>query len=105
MHAGVKSFGEFQLQSGFTDKGWSRLCPFPSRGEGSTGKIPHLKPIQKMKLTRQEKEQIEKALSVYIEDRYELADNSENKEDHEFFRVEALEAQDLRERVQASIYQ
>jgi hypothetical protein len=58
-----------------------------------------------MKLTRQEKEQIEKALSVYIEDRYELADNSENKEDREFFRVEALEAQDLRERVQNSIYQ
>jgi hypothetical protein len=41
MHAGRKNFGEFQLQSGFTDKAnYSRLYPFPSRGEGSTGKIP-----------------------------------------------------------------
>jgi hypothetical protein len=41
MHAGRKSFAGFQLQSGFTDKAnYSRLCPFPSRGEGSTGKIP-----------------------------------------------------------------
>jgi hypothetical protein len=74
-------------------------------GRGNPSKHHEQKPIEKMKLTRQEKEQIEKALSVYIEDRYELADNSENKEDREFFRVEALEAQDLRERVQGSIYQ
>jgi hypothetical protein len=57
-----------------------------------------------MKLNREDKERIEKALSVYIEDRYDLADNS-NGEDREFFRIEALEAQDLRERVQNSIYQ
>lgn len=57
-----------------------------------------------MKLTRQEKEQIAKALSVYIEDRYELVDNSETNEDRDFFRVEALDAQDLLEKVQQTIY-
>jgi len=57
-----------------------------------------------MRLTTEDKKLIVKALSVFMEDRYEMIDNATCNADRTQFRGEALDALAIRETIEAKLY-